>query len=345
MRMLTAEAEVREYKSRHGSVSDMPLITDSAKVTEVSVMDDERTGEVHRAVRKVLDNHGVDVPETFNTTAVRDSLDQLPAEAARGVETLLERAERPYPMLVRARIRTDNGFDFVAGQYLGMRYTDTSRAYSIASSPNDDEVELCVRRVPDGRLSPRICDKMEAGDEVTVRGPYGELVLDEPSSRDVVFLATGTGVAPFKGMIDYMFEEGLDTYEGDDRNVWLILGAAWVDDLPYHDEFTALADEHDNFHYVPTLSREPYLSDWKGETEYVQHTFLKHVDGSKVRGAVDERVEDRLTSEPVSGTDERIDPGNAEIYACGINAMVFSLVNAAETVGVPSERIESEGFG
>lgn len=347
------EAEVREYKSQHDSVQDLPLVTGSATVTEVRTMDEDRRGEVWEAVQRELEESDVDLSSNLGSApradgdyaAVRDALADAPADMARRLETLVERAERPKPMLVSARIKPHESFDFVAGQYAGMRYIDTSRAYSIASSPNEDEIELCVRRVPDGRLSPRVCDDMEPGDEITLRGPHGELVLEEPSSRDSVFLATGTGVAPFKGMIDYAFEEGLDTHEGEERDIWLVLGAAWEDDLPYHEEFEALADENENFHYVPTLSREPYLSEWGGETDYVQHTFLKHVDTSSVRGALDKRVEDWLKKEPISDTTERIDPTEVDVYACGINAMVFSLVNAAEGVGVPPERIESEGFG
>lgn len=343
--LVTTEAEVREHTSGHDAIGELPLVTDSATVTEVRTMDDDRSDEAWSAAEEVLEENGVTVPPMLDTDGAREALSELPADEARRVSTLLERAERPFPMLVSARIKPDEEFDFVAGQYLGMRYTDTSRAYSIASSPNDDEVELCVRRVPDGRLSPRICDDMSAGDEVTIRGPHGELVLGDQSGRDIVFLATGTGVAPFKGMVDYVFDEGLDAYRGEDRDVWLVLGAAWEDDLPYHDEFRALADDRDNFHYVPTLSREPYLSDWEGETEYVQYTFLKHIDESSVRTSVDRRIERWVTEEPVSGMDTRIDPTDADIYACGINAMVYSLVNAAEGVGVPPERIESEGFG
>lgn len=335
---------VRDHKSQHDSISELPLVTESATVTEVVTMDDDRSGEAEEGIRRILEDTGVN-PPTDDYDAVRNAVEEAPAEVARRVETVVGRAERPHPMLVRARILAEEEFDLLAGQYVGMRYKGISRAYSVANSPNDDEIEICVRRVPDGRLSPLICEEMKVGDEVTVRGPYGELVLEEASPRDMVFLATGTGVAPLKGMIDYVFEEGLDVYEGEERDVWLFLGAAWLDDLPYHDDFVELEAEHGNFHYVPTLSREAHLTDWEGETEYVQHVFLKHIDSSAVRKAIDETVEESLVSKPVSGTEERIDPGGIEAYACGINAMVFALVNAAESVGVPDERIESEGFG
>lgn len=266
-------------------------------------------------------------------------------EVARRVAALAERYDRPKPMLARARFRTNEDVDFLAGQYVGLRYDGTSRAYSLANSPTEDDLEICVRRVPGGRLSPRICDGLAVGDEITVRGPYGELVLQDHSSRDMVFLATGTGVAPFKSMIDYVFETGRDEYQGDKRDVWLFLGAAWKDDLPYFEEFRELNRTRANFHFVPCLSREPSLSDWDGETDYVQHALLKHVEPTAVTTGIGERLERWLQRDPQSGIEARFDPTDAEVYACGINAMVHSLVRTAEQLGVPLNCIDSEGFG
>jgi len=61
-----------------------------------------------------------------------------------------------------------------------------------------------------------------------------------------VFLATGTGVAPFKSMIDYVFGTGRDEYGGVERDVWPFLGAAWRDDLPYREAFRGLVRTHEN---------------------------------------------------------------------------------------------------
>lgn len=161
----------------------------------------------------------------------------------------------------------------------------------------------------------------------------------------MVFLATGTGVAPFKSMIDYLFESGRDEYQGKQRDVWLFLGAAWADDLPYRTAFRELARERENFHFVPCLSREPYLSDWDGETDYVQQALLKHIDETTVATPIGAPLDKRLEDGPGSGELPSIDPANVDVYACGINAMVYSLVAAIERLGVPANRIESEGFG
>lgn len=344
----TPETTVREHVSHHDSIGDLPLVTESARVTDVAAMDNDRESEVTEAINDRLDSAGLGRsltgPEGWER--LREQLvSEGRAKLVRRLSTLAGRYGRPKPMLVRVRLRTEEDIDYLAGQYVGIRYDGTARAYSLSSSPTQAELELCVRRVPGGRLSPELCGDMSVGDEVTVRGPYGELVLGDPSQRDVAFLATGTGVAPFKGMIDYLFETGRDVHRGHQRDVWLFLGAAWEDDLPYRESFENLAARRENFHFVPCLSREHVLTDWEGETDYVQHALLKHTDGDAVTAPLDEELERWLRTGPDSGVEARLDPSDVDVYACGINAMVHSLVLSAERLGVPVERIESEGFG
>lgn len=264
------------------------------------------------------------------------------------VEALRARAERPYPSLLRLRFRPEAPFEFVPGQYARISYEDEEpRVYSIASSPNDADLELCIRRVPDGHLTPDLCDRTEEGDDLFVRGPYGdEFMLQDPSERDLVFVATGTGAAPFKSMIDYTFEEGLDAFEGTKRDVWLFLGASWKDDLPYREAFSDLAEEHENFHPVMTCSREAYLSVWDGETEYVQHTLLKYVDADRADAdSLPTDAAEFLGNDPAEAIEARIDPENAEVYVCGIGAMCSSVREVIGPLGVAEEYYEEESYG
>jgi ferredoxin-NADP reductase len=173
-------------------------------------------------------------------------------------------------------------FGFVAGQWLSFKTImpdgeEITRAYSIASPPGDDNrFALCLNRVQDGFMSNFLCD-MKEGDEIRCQGPFGDFIL-RPPMRDTIFIATGTGIAPFRSMLHWLFEFSADgrgsplstetqtRHQG--KQLWLVFGNRTEKDTYYHDEFLRLAAEHTNFHYLPTLSRgDP---DWKGLRGYVQ---------------------------------------------------------------------------
>lgn len=341
---------VREHKSQHDHVESLPLISKSATVRTVEEMDLDRRSELRNRLRTLGTKYGFDglIPDrgSINWDRVFEAATDADRRLAPQIGALHERFERAHPALVRIVVETDQPFDFAAGQYVSIRYGTRTRPYSIASSPTRDDTELCIRRVPDGTLSPRLCDDLSAGDRITVRGPNGHLLLEDVSSRDLAFLATGTGVAPMKSMIDYTFEKGRDEYRGEKRDVWLFLGAAWKDDLPYHEAFRKLASEHDNFHYVPCLSREPWLSSWDGETDYIQDTVVKYVEERALEDAhVGTHIAQMLFERPIVSVDARIDPHDLEVYACGINAMVYSLETAVHQLGVPTRHVHCEGYG
>lgn len=341
---------VREHKSQHDHVESLPLISSSATVTTVESMDRDRRDEIRETLLDLAGEHGFETVvadrRPIDWNGVFEEATRLNRRLAPRIGALHERYEREHPALVRIEFETDEPFDFAAGQYLSVRYDGRTRPYSIASSPNREKTELCIRRVPDGRLSPNLCDELSVGDRLTVRGPSGHLLLEDVSRRDLTFLATGTGVAPMKSMIDYIFEEERDKFRGETRDVWLFLGAAWIDDLPYHEAFQELAETHDNFHYVPCLSREPWLSEWKGETDYIQDAMMKYVDERELDDAAFGRhVAELLDDRPQIDDGARINPHNVEVYACGINAMVYSLETAVRRLGVPSRHVHCEGYG
>lgn len=361
---------VRDHLSQHETAEELPLITESATVVEISAMDHNRNHEVIAAIMETLNNYGTEAwhaekpsDDEASRRWIRDQLDfddenreepfnQYLQEAKREgtvgkkLSALQQRYRRPYPSLLRLRVETDDPIDFVPGQYLSIRYQDITRPYSVASSPNRDDIEFCIRRVPGGDLTPELSVELSEGDTVTLRGPYGEFVMEDPSERDMVFLATGTGVAPFKSMIEYVFEEARDVHEGKTRDVWLFLGCGWEDDLPYREEFRALANNQANFHFVPTLSREAYLSDWTGEMAYVQSTLVKYLADEALSDVdLDPEFEPYQTEEPRYPIEAQLKPASMEVYACGINAMVYDLVDAVARLGVDEEHTQFEGFG
>ena len=174
-------------------------------------------------------------------------------------------------------------FGFVAGQWLSFKTNmpdaeEITRAYSIASPPSDDNrFALCLNRVQDGFMSNFLCD-MKEGDEILCQGPFGDFIL-RPPMRDTIFIATGTGIAPFRSMLQWLLnpmEDGrprpsspdASNARHQDKLLYLIFGNRTERDIYYHDEFQRLAGEHANFHYMPTLSRGG--PEWKGLRGYVQ---------------------------------------------------------------------------
>ncbi len=160
-------------------------------------------------------------------------------------------------------------FGFVAGQWLSFKTNmpdgeEITRAYSIASPPTDDNrLALCLNRVQDGFMSNFLCD-MKDGDEISCQGPFGDFIL-RPPMRDTIFVATGTGIAPFRSMLHWLLS---DPSRHQSKQLSLIFGNRTEKDIYYHDEFLRMAKDHANFHYLPTLSRGG--QDWQGLRGYVQ---------------------------------------------------------------------------
>ena len=160
-------------------------------------------------------------------------------------------------------------FGFVAGQWLSFKTNmpdgeEITRAYSIASPPHsDNKFALCLNRVQDGFMSNFLCD-MKEGEEINCQGPFGDFIL-RPPMRDTLFVATGTGIAPFRSMLQWLLG---DEARHQGKQLYLIFGNRTERDIYYHDEFLDQAKKHPNFHYLPTLSRGG--PEWQGLRRYVQ---------------------------------------------------------------------------
>jgi len=153
---------------------------------------------------------------------------------------------------------------FTPGQFVSFTGTFNSkkitRAYSIASPPCGNRFELCLNRVVEGLFSPRLFE-MKPGDAIEMRPPVGFFVLRHPP-REAVFIATGTGIAPFRSML--LAQLGA----ADPRPFTLLFGVRYERSILYREELEQLASEHPNFRFYPTLSRpEP---SWTGRTGHVQ---------------------------------------------------------------------------
>lgn len=166
-------------------------------------------------------------------------------------------------------------FHFAAGQFIsihmersGNRY---ARAYSIASALRPDRhFELCMREAVDDPATAWL-NGLKLGDSIEFAGPFGYFKLRQPPDPISVFVATGTGIAPIRAMIQQFHARPAA------GEAWLIFGVRHEEDILYREEFEALERENSNFHFVPTLSRAE--NGWKGHRGYVQPHVEKYLAG------------------------------------------------------------------
>jgi benzoate/toluate 1,2-dioxygenase reductase subunit len=134
-------------------------------------------------------------------------------------------------------------FDFVPGQRIRLLHEALERDYSLVSAPAEATLRLCVRRVRQGRLSPLLATA-EMGSRLQFSGPHGYFIF-RPSPRPAVFVATGTGIAPFMAMA----KSGV-------RSFALLHGVRAPGELYYQSVLRDLTQ-----HYVPCLSAAPRAPD------------------------------------------------------------------------------------
>jgi ferredoxin-NADP reductase len=173
------------------------------------------------------------------------------------------------------QISNGHRFDFRPGQFISLDIEldgrKVRRPYSIASAPRSDNgFDLCLNMLPEGRVSSWLFN-LKPGDKIGFSGPFGFFSLHEPLDPVLAFVATGTGIAPIRAMLQQLYSRPHGS------EVWLIFGVRQERDILYRDEFEKMAGEHPGFHFVPTLSRPE--SGWTGHTGYVQQHVVRYLAG------------------------------------------------------------------
>jgi ferredoxin-NADP reductase len=158
-------------------------------------------------------------------------------------------------------------FAFTPGQFVSVvdreDGKEVTHAYSIASPRSGNRFSLCLNRVEDGIVSPWLF-ALQPGDEVEMHGPLGCFTLRHPEHR-AVFVATGTGIAPFRSML-------LDHLPRSQPDITLLFGVRDEKALLYRKEFEKLAEQYKSFRFIPTITRA--TETWRGRTGRVQ----QHLD-------------------------------------------------------------------
>ena len=216
---------------------------------------------------------------------------------------------------IRLRLEEPDQISHRPGQYVQVQAPSLEepvfRAYSISSPVYEPNlVELVVRLVPGGIGSTYLHD-LQAGETVNFTGPYGEFVLTEDPSVEIVCVGGGCGMAPMKNIIFTIYNKWPD------RSCLLFIGCRTTKDIFYLEQFEKLAKKHTNFHVVYALSDKLDKNEkWAGETGFI------HL-------AVDKKLEKGI---------------RRQAFLCGPPLMIEAVTRVLEEKGVNAEDIFYDEF-
>jgi len=218
--------------------------------------------------------------------------------------------------VLRLQLPANQNLQYRAGQYVefilqgGMR-----RSYSMANAPHllgsPPAIELHVRHMPGGRFTDHVFGAMKEKDILRMEGPFGSFFLREESVKPMVLLASGTGFAPIKAIIEQMQHKAID------RPAVLYWGARRRADLYLHDWALQAAAEMPNLSYVPVLSEARPEDDWHGRIGFVHQAVMQDFP----------------------------DLSGHQVYACGAPVMVESAErDFVAQCGLPPEEFFADAF-
>jgi CDP-4-dehydro-6-deoxyglucose reductase, E3 len=227
----------------------------------------------------------------------------------------VQRIERPSHdvAILYLSLPANERLQFLAGQYLEIIMRDGKRrAYSMANPPDDDaHIELHVRNMAGGAFTDYVFNKMKERDILRFEGPLGTFFLREDSDKPIVFLASGTGFAPIKSIVEHAFHTGVK------RQMVLYWGVRIRTDLYMSDVAERWQQEHVNFRFVPVLSDALPEDNWAGRTGLVHRAVMEDLP----------------------------DMSGYQVYACGAPVMVEAAhADFTSLCKLPEDEFYSDAF-
>jgi CDP-4-dehydro-6-deoxyglucose reductase, E3 len=270
------------------------LTDDELKHGWILTCTEEATSDLHLDIEDLGALVGI---ETRVTPARIDAIERLSGDVVR----------------VQLRLPPRSPFKFLAGQYVDVTSpAGVKRSYSIASNAaSPEKIELQIRRVDAGQLSGYWFDQAKANDLLRFNGPRGTFFLRPLAGLDLIFLATGTGIAPICSML---LQLATSAAADQPRSVTLYWGGRHREDL-YMNPTAAMPAVR----FVPVLSRGD--AEWRGAHGHVQDVLVHDV----AHGA----------TPPLAG---------AVVYACGSEAMIHGARRLLDDSGLPSKRFHFDAF-
>lgn len=216
-------------------------------------------------------------------------------------------AVAPHIAEVVLRLPPKVDFQFLAGQYIDIIRNGQKRSYSISHSQCEaNELRLFIRNYEGGLFSQYWFNEAKANDLLRMEGPLGTFFYrSNPACEEIVLLATGTGIAPIKAILD-QWQQQPEQVKG--KKIWLLWGGRKKEDLFWQPKTTLT-----NFTYIPVLTRE---DEWQGAKGYVQEIALQ---------------------QPIHWQ-------KAQVYACGSEVMIQSAQKLLTQQGLKEENFFSDAF-
>ena len=175
-------------------------------------------------------------------------------------------------MLIKLQLPANDSFTYHAGQYVEFILRDGARrSYSMANAPHTlaSGLELHIRHMPGGKFTDHVFGVMKEKEILRIEGPYGSFYLREESPKPVVMLASGTGFAPLKALIEQM------QFKGITRPTTLYWGGRRPSDLYMDAWMKTKLTEMPQLRYVPVVSDALAEDHWTGRTGFVHHAVLQ----------------------------------------------------------------------
>ena len=245
---------------------------------------------------------------------------QVTAEGAYPVRKMpvrisaLERLSHDVMRMVLQKPATE-AMQFHAGQYVEFLLRDgVRRSYSMANAPHTladgAGLEMHLRHMPGGLFTDKVFSEMKERDILRIEGPFGSFYLREDSAKPMVLLASGTGFAPIKAIIEHMQHKGIT------RPATLYWGARRPEDLYLHDWVQARVAQMPNLRYVPVVSNATTEDNWQGRTGFVHLAVLQDLS----------------------------DLSTYQVYACGAPVVVESAQADYRQAGLPDDEFFADSF-
>ena len=229
--------------------------------------------------------------------------------------TTIERAA-PDVAIVQLQLPANEAFRYRAGQYVEFLLRDGSRrAYSIANAPHTQAaspgIELHIRHMPGGKFTDHVFGAMQVKEILRLEGPFGSFFLREDSALPIVLLASGTGFAPIKAIVEQL------EHAGSTRSAAFYWGCRTRADLYRHDWAVAAATRLPWLHFVPVLSEPRPEDGWIGRIGFVHEAVMADLP----------------------------DLSGRQVYACGTPAMVEAAQrDFVARCGLPAEEFYADAF-